>query len=87
MKNDKFLLTFEHTKHPEEMRIHTDLNGLENLIDELTKLFNSAKTGKSDHTHLMTEEWGGYELSSDSQGGAIINHVKVYCWNENRIVE
>jgi len=83
MKNDKFLLTFERSEHPEEIYIHTDLNGLENLIDELTKLFNSVQKGKSDHTHLMTEDWGGYELSNRSQGGEIINHVKIYCWNES----
>lgn len=82
MKNDKFLLTFERGENKDELYIHTDLNGLDNLIDELNKLLKSAEKGKNDHMHLMTEEWGGYELSSESQGGEVLNHVKVYCWNK-----
>lgn len=82
MKHDNFLLTFERGGHSDELKIHTDLNGLENLIDELNKLLKSAEKGVNDHTHLMTEEWGGYELSFESQGGEVLNHVKIYCWNE-----
>ena len=52
------------------------------LIDELNKLLKSAEKGKNDHSHLMTEDWGGYELSSESQGGEIFNYVKIYCWNQ-----
>ena len=82
MKNDEFLLTFERGEREDVLYVHTDLGGLENLIDELNKLLKSAQKGKSDHTHLMTEGWGGYELSSESKGGEMINHVKIYCWNE-----
>jgi hypothetical protein len=79
---DNFLLTFELSEQKDELYIHSDLNGLRNLIDELNKLLKSAEKGGNDHTHLMSEEWGGYELSSDSQGGEILNHVKIYCWND-----
>lgn len=79
---DEFLLTFELSEQKDELFIHSDLNGLRNLIDELNKLLKSAEKSNSEHTHLMTEEWGGYELSSESKGGEIINHVKIYCWNE-----
>lgn len=84
MKNDNFLLTFELSKQKDELSVHTDLNGLENLIDELSKLLKSAQKGINDHTHLMTEEWGSCELSSESQGGELLNHVKIYCWNKNK---
>jgi hypothetical protein len=76
---EDFLLTFELSKNNDELYIYSDLNGLKSLIDELNKLLKSAEEGKNDHTHLMTEEWGGYELSSDNQSGEVINHVKIYC--------
>lgn len=82
MKNDEYLLSFEQDDHKDVLNIHTDLSGLEHLIGELMVLLRSAEKGKNDHTHLMTEEYGGYELSSENKGGEIINHVKIYCWNE-----
>ena len=84
MKNDKFLLTFELNKQKDTLDIHTDSNGLENIIDELTKLLKSAEKGTNEHIHLMTEEWAGYELSSESQGGEILNQVTIYCWNDKQ---
>jgi hypothetical protein len=80
MENN-YLLTFELSKDKNELEVYTDLSGLKSLIEELSKLLKSAEEGKNDHTHLMTEDWGGYELSSESQGGEVLNHVKVYCWN------
>ena len=82
MKNDKFLLTFEQDERKDVLYIHADLNGLENLIDELNKLLESARKSGKDHIHLMTEEWSGYELSSESQGGEIIHQVNIHCRNE-----
>ena len=84
---DDFLLTFERGRHQDELFIYTDLNGLRNLIDELGKLLKSVEKNGLDHTHLWTEEWGGYELSSESQGGELFHHVKIYCSNENKIKE
>jgi hypothetical protein len=80
MENN-YLLTFELSKDKNELEVYTDLSGLKSLIEELSKLLKSAEEGKNDHTYLMTEDWGGYELSSESQGGEVLNHVKVYCWN------
>ena len=75
-----YLLTFELNK--DELEIHTDLSGLKTLIDELNKLLKSAEKGLNDHNHLMTEDWGGNELTSVTQSGEILHHVKIYCWNE-----
>jgi hypothetical protein len=82
MKHNEFLPTFKRGEHKDELEIHTDLNGLENLIDGLNKLLKSAEKGMNDHTYLMTEEWGGYELCSESQGGEILNHIKIHCRNK-----
>ena len=83
MEND-FLLTFELSGNKVELYVHTNLNGLRNLIEELEKLLKSAEKDENDHIHLMTEEWGGYELSSESQGDEVLNHVKIYCWKTNK---
>lgn len=79
-----YLLNFELSEHKDELFIHADEEGLRFLVDEFSKLLSHTKEGNFDHTHLMTEEWGGYELSSESQGGEIINHVKIYCWKGDK---
>ena len=79
-----YLLNFELSDQKDEIFINADEKGLQFLVDELNKLLSQTKEGNFDHAHLMTEEWGGYELSSDSQGGEIINHVKIYCWKGNK---
>ncbi len=76
---NSYLLTFELTKDKDKLEIHTNPDGLKLLIEELNKLLKSAERGVSDHNHLMTEEWGGNELTSIAQNGEILNHVKIYC--------
>ncbi len=78
MENE-YLLTFELSKNKDELEVFTDLNGLKFLIEELNKLLKSTENGTTDHTHFMTEEWAGNELTSVAQSGEILNHVKVYC--------
>lgn len=78
---DDYLLTFELSEQKDEVHICTDITGLDSLIQQLTRLREKMKTEESEHCHLFTEEWGGFELSSESQIGEIINHVKVISWN------
>lgn len=54
------LLSFE-CEPDKEIRIHLDRRGAEFLILTLQRLLRSEK---KDHTHLMTEAWGGHELTS-----------------------
>ncbi|HEX8287808.1 MAG TPA: Imm32 family immunity protein [Pyrinomonadaceae bacterium] len=82
MGND-YLLAFELNKDKDELEIFTDSSGLKLLIEELNKLLNSAEKGNNDHTHLMTEDWGGNELTSKAQSGEVLNHVKIHCLNKN----
>jgi hypothetical protein len=76
------MLTFEYMKEEEAVFIHADPNGLRKLAEELIKLAQTVEANDNDHLHLLTEEWGGYELDSESQSkdGIIINHVKIYGW-------
>lgn len=74
------LLTFELSETKDQLFIHSDESGLRFLIDELTRLSERVKATDTDHIHLMTKEWGGGELSSESQGDEVLNYVKIYCW-------
>ena len=62
------LLTFELAKDGNELFIHADATGLLYLASVLTRLAQHAETGLKEHTHLMTEDWAGHELSSVAQG-------------------
>ncbi len=73
------MLTFEWDKESEQLEIHADAKGLNELVAQLKKL--SGYEG-GDHLHLMTGDWGGDELSSEKQNSnaELINHVKIFKW-------
>jgi hypothetical protein len=77
------MLTFEWDKESEQLEIHMDKKGLNNLIAQLTKL---ASYDSEEHLHLMTDDWGGDELSSEKQNSnaELIHHVKVFKWKDER---
>jgi hypothetical protein len=79
---DDYLLTFELSPEKDQLHICADETGLDFFIDQLNRLRKSIVNDKSDHIHLMTEEWGGYELSSEPQIGTLLNHVKIICWKQ-----
>ncbi|MBP6002623.1 MAG: immunity protein 32 [Pyrinomonadaceae bacterium] len=78
---DDYLLTFELSEEKDELHVCTDVGGLDFLIEQLSRLRDRMQTEESEHIHFFTEEWGGFELSSESQIGEIINHVKIISWN------
>lgn len=76
------LLTFELAKDGEELFIHADAAGLRYLASALTRLAQDADAGRKGHTHLMTEDWSGHELSSVAQGpaGCLLHQVTIRGW-------
>ena len=72
------LLTFE-LASKDEIEIHLDQEGIQELIQILTKL---QKSNKPNHNHLMTSAWGGNELTSEKQAAAneLINKVTIRLW-------
>lgn len=72
-------LTFELADEAEMLEIHGNREGLLRLAEILTAL---AEEKVPDHTHLMTEAWGGRGLSSETQGisNKFLNHVKIFIW-------
>jgi len=79
----KYLLTFElhEDDKAKQLAIHGSAEGLENLANILLKLVKNTKEGHFNHDHLMSDQWGGTELTSEAQSkeSELINHVKVYC--------
>ena len=81
---EKYLLTFElqTDQQGKEIEIHGSPEGLENLANTILKLVKNTKEGHFNHDHLMTDNWGGPELTSTTQSveSELLNHVKLYCW-------
>lgn len=75
-----YLLTFEWDMNKETLEIHGNRKGLEKLKSVVESLLAKPDC---DHTHLMTNTWGGEELSNKKQcaENEIINHVKIFKWN------
>ena len=76
------LLTFELAKDGDELFIHADAAGLRSLASALTRLAQHAEAGRKEHTHLMTEDWSGHELSSLAQGteDRLLHQVTIHAW-------
>ena len=51
---DDFLLTFELGEQKNELHVCTDVNGLDFLIQQLTRLRDKMATEESEHIHLFT---------------------------------
>ncbi len=81
MPTNARLLSFEWVEDDETLEIHANTEGILYLRSVLDRILANAQP---DHVHLMTKEWGGTELSSESQNSAavLINHVKVMTWPE-----
>lgn len=77
MTTSKFLLSFEMSKDGDELDVHCDEIGLEKLKAVISQLED-----REQHYHLMTESWGGNELSEEpqSEDGNLINKVTIHRW-------
>jgi len=75
-------LTFELPSSGDELRIHADVAGLRYLAKRLIRLAEIAAAGRTDHEHLMTEEWGGQGLSSEARDptAELLNKVTIHAW-------
>lgn len=57
------------------VEIYMDDEGLNLLIDRLTKL--KRHSGKGEHDHLMTSAWSGWELAEQvhGDGNELVHHL------------
>lgn len=79
LSKSNYLLTFESDIENELIEIHCDQQGLKKLKHVIDSLLSMQTP---DYVHLMTQAWGGNELSEKKQGtkNAIVNHVKIFKW-------
>lgn len=79
----KKLLTIEYSNKSEVIELHLNREGANELRMILDKLI---KNNESEHCHLMTEDWGGIELTSNKQNLSsdykLINHLKLLYWKD-----
>jgi hypothetical protein len=80
------MLTFETNPEGDVVEVHADSAGLTHLIEQLIWLKQKVDEGECEHTHLMTEDWGGSGLSSDPQDlsgkSSLAHHVKILGWTQ-----
>ncbi len=81
MSNPEHLLTFEMNKEGDELTVHMNQQGLALLQLVLARLQNGSSPMPR-HTHLMTDDWGGDELSSQPQStdSTLFNKVDLRLW-------
>ncbi len=84
---DKQLLSFVTDEDGHQLFIHIDLAGVKFLIRELNRIKEKLEENDCPHTHLLTKEWGGSELSASKLADQDdeknqVQHVKIYGWNE-----
>ena len=76
----EYMLSFELLKDNDEIEIHATKEGLEFLKIQIEMIL---KMEQNEHIHLITESWGGKELTEELQNneGTIINKVTLFKWD------
>lgn len=89
MKRDKVnhLLSFVANSDANMLTIHLDKDGIEFLIERLSKLRELLDEGQCEDCHLFTAESIGSELTSTKIQGqvneaVVVQHVKLCAWNQ-----
>jgi len=75
-------LSFATDADGNQVFIHADAGGLDHLIRSLTHIRRKLDENICDHDHLMTDAWGGHELSERTleKDERLVHHVKIYGW-------
>ncbi|MBQ4834791.1 Imm32 family immunity protein [Pseudoalteromonas luteoviolacea] len=76
------MLTLEKDEKAEQVFIHASPEKLRWLASRLEAIAAQAEKSGNAHDHLMTEDWGGHELTNELIGNPesreIINHLVIY---------
>lgn len=69
------IILSEHGELRQQVEIYFDQEGLDYLLDRLTRIHQ----GKTDHYHMMTDSWGDGELSENKHSPAslLVHHLKL----------
>jgi hypothetical protein len=85
------LLSFVTDTDGNYLSIHADLAGITMLIDELETLREQLEKNDCPHTHLLSyganSELSSTKLLDQQYENTIVDHVKIYGWNEEWAVK
>jgi hypothetical protein len=82
MPKPDHILSFTTDKEGDQVFIHADAAGLDYLMRSLSRIRRNIDADVCGHDHLMTDAWGGHELTERGLDDGIhtVHHVKVYGW-------
>jgi hypothetical protein len=82
MSKPDYTLSFSTDDDGDQVFIHADAGGLDYLIDSLTQIRRKLDEDVCEHDHLMTDAWGGQQLSERTldKDARLVHHVKMYGW-------
>ena len=89
MPHPDYTLSFATDADGDQVFIHADAAGLDHLIRALTGIRRKLEEDACDHDHLMTDAWGGHELSERTldSDARVVHHVKIYGWTPEWIAK
>jgi len=68
------------------VHIHADAAGLAHLAQAIELLRASLDRGECDHVHLMSNAWGGFDLTESklqSEGSSSqVHHLEILAWTQ-----
>jgi hypothetical protein len=82
MPQPDHVLSVATDKDGDQVFIHADVAGLDHLICSLTHIREKVAEGVCEHDHMMTDAWGGNELTEKvtDVDAHTVHHVKIYGW-------
>lgn len=81
-----YLLSVTSAPTGDTVTIHADKDGLLELRTRIDSLLSKLDREASDHEHLRSAEWAGFELSTSmlaserANGHQTVHHVEIYAW-------
>ncbi len=87
MAKPDYTLSFAIDADGDQVFIHADAAGLDQLIGTLTQIRRKLDDNECPHDHLMTDTWAGSELTERTldDGSHLVHHVKIYGWTQEWI--
>lgn len=82
-----YLLSVNSASSGDAVAIHADKEGLLALRARIDILLAKLDRNASDHEHLRSAEWAGFELTTSmlaserAHGHQSVHHVEIYAWS------
>lgn len=81
------LLSLVTSENGDQVFLHVDLAGVTKLISELNYIRKELEEKDCPHSHLFSEDWGGWELTATKLKDQkdeinLVHHLKIYGWSE-----